>query len=551
MTQELAEPPGAAGSALDTVDLVFVGAGASTAYVLMALLAALGEQPPAEPVRIAVVEREADAFGGVAYGGRAARTSLLITPLRDFLPPGELRLFTAWLADNKHWAFDEFLAVEGVVSPRWWARHADAVARDDFDGLYLPRYLFGTYLAERTRRAIDAAAAAGVAVAEVVQDDVLAARPDDGAYVLTCRGRTLRARRVVLALGCSPVMPRLPDGLTSGAALEDDPFGAGMDAALARVERAVAGAQPADRAPHVVLIGGNAGTMDVLYQLGNSPVVAERAARITVLSPRGELPERIDEARPPADFRAERLRELRDAGTVRAAGVYEAALEDLARGRAAGLSVCDTLRPISDGVVGVLPRLSPDEALDFAGHYGVELGRHQRRAGWEYHEVVDELATTGRLDVVAGSFTGVRPCGAAGVVVELRRDGVDTRLEAPADAVVNCGGAVKHVADAAPSLVAGLIEAGVCRPTRHGTGIAVDETLAAAPGMFVMGPLLAGNMVNGAPVWHMEHCGRISTFGSVLGAELARTLLTPGRPARAEGLPSPDRLSAAQAVSAS
>jgi hypothetical protein len=41
-----------------------------------------------------------------------------------------------------------------------------------------------------------------------------------------------------------------------------------------------------------------------------------------------------------------------------------------------------------------------------------------------------------------------------------------------------------------------------------------------------MGPLLAGNLVHGAPLWHMEHCGRISTFGTAFGRELARDLQT-------------------------
>jgi hypothetical protein len=40
-----------------------------------------------------------------------------------------------------------------------------------------------------------------------------------------------------------------------------------------------------------------------------------------------------------------------------------------------------------------------------------------------------------------------------------------------------------------------------------------------------MGPLLAGNLVNGGPLWHMEHCGRISAYGTGLGADLARSLV--------------------------
>ena len=55
-------------------------------------------------------------------------------------------------------------------------------------------------------------------------------------------------------------------------------------------------------------------------------------------------------------------------------------------------------------------------------------------------------------------------------------------------------------------------------------GIAVGPGLRAADGLYVMGPLLAGNIVQGRPVWHMEHCGRISAYGSRLGRQLAQEL---------------------------
>lgn len=530
MTQEALTAPargaqtrGAAG--FDTHDLVFVGAGASTAYVLIALLTSLAEDPPRTPLRIGVVERAADAFSGIAYGERAARTSLLITPLRDFLPPDQLRLFTDWLAENKHWAFEEFLASEGPVSARWWVRHRAAVEANSFDDLFLPRYIFGDYLVSRTRTAIAAAAAAGLATTEVLQDDVLSIDAGHPTYLLRCRDRVLRAERVVLATGSSPVLPRLPAAESDGrAVLIDSPFDS-MTAALDRIESLVTRQDAAQEPPHIVMIGGNAGTMDMLYQVANLPVIAARGARFTVLSPRGELPERMDAPR--AGFRAELLQALRDQDRVRAAAVYEAAIGDLARGRAAGYSVADTLSPISQGVVGVLPRLSVDEALEFAGHWGVELGRHQRRAGWEYCEVVDELTAQGRLTPVAGSFAGIDGGNGRGVRVLFDdRDGLASELDRPADVVINCGGPAGRLQDTAPSLVAELISSGVCRPTRYGGGIAVDASLEAAPGFFVMGPLLAGNVINGSPVWHMEHCGRISTFGSALGPRLARSLVT-------------------------
>ena len=517
-------------TAADTYDLAFVGAGASTAYVLIALLTSLADDPAPTPLRIGVVERAPDAFSGIAYGGRAARTALLITPLRDFLPPGELRLFTDWLGENKGWAFDEFLAAEGPVSARWWFRHRAAVEADEFEDLFLPRYIFGEYLVRRTRRAIAAAAASGLATTEVIQDDICSIEGGHPEYVLRSHDRVLRAARVVLATGSSPIQSRLPAGEAQECAvLLDNPF-EGMDRALDRIERHVTRHGAGQEPPHIMFIGGNASTMDMLYQVADIPAVAERRTRFTVLSPRGELPELMAQPRSGSAFRAELLQALRSQESIRAAAVYEAAVGDLTRGKDAGYAIADTLKPISDGVVAILPHLSDEEALEFADHWGVEIGRHQRRAGWEYCEVVDELVAQGRLEALAGSFIGVDAADGRGVRVRFERDGVPHELDSPADVVINCAGPPRRVQDTAPSLVAGLISSGVCRATPFGGGIAVDGSMEAAPGFYVMGPLLAGNVIDGSPVWHMEHCGRISAFGSALGPRLARVLVT-GAPA--------------------
>jgi uncharacterized NAD(P)/FAD-binding protein YdhS len=158
----------------------------------------------------------------------------------------------------------------------------------------------------------------------------------------------------------------------------------------------------------------------------------------------------------------------------------------------------------------------------------VEIGRHQRRAGWEYCEVVEELVAEGRLEAVAGTFTQLDGGSGRGARVRLDRAGVAAQLDRPADIVINCAGPAAQLLETAPSLVAGLVSSGVCLPTPFGGGIAVDASLAAAPGLYVMGPLLAGNVLNGSPIWHMEHCGRISAFGSTLGMHLAERLV--GRP---------------------
>lgn len=508
-------------------DLVFVGAGASTSYVLLTLLDALADEPPAEPLRICVVERASDPFTGIPYGTRAARTSLLITALRDFLPDGERARFVEWLAANKDWVFDEFLAGDGPFSRRWWARHEAAVRADDFDDLFLPRYTFGEYLAQRTREAIARAEASSAVRTEVVQDDVVAIEETGGSYLVRCATRTAQSARVVLATGSAPVRPRLRDDAGAvGAALVDDPF-EHMTEAVARIREAVE-KRPDDRPPHVVILGGNAGTMDMLYQLNDLSGAVARRTVFTIVSPSGQLPERVDDQYVPEPFRPERLEELALSGAFDAASIYRAAVADIARGRVAGLSVADTLAPISRAVVQLVRALSEEQALEFADRWGVELGRHQRRAGWEYCEVVEQLVAEDRIRLVGGAFVDVIPNGEQGARVRYEADGNLRELDEPADAVLNCAGPARSLEQTAPPLLAQLITDGLCRPTPSGGGIAVDSSLEAAPGLYVMGPLLAGNMVMGSPVWHMEHCGRISVFGSALGAQLARPLVAAG-----------------------
>lgn len=518
-----APAPAASRHDLPDQDLAFTGAGVSTSYVLLALLRQAIARPPARPLRIAAVERAAEPFGGLPYGDRAARACLLITKLRDFLPDSERQLFSTWLAQQGTTAFQPFLASGGPWAARWWERHHAAIGRGEFDDLFLPRYLFGDHIAARVRQAIADAEQAGVATVAVLRDEVLSVEPVDGGYRLQGAQHAFSTSHLVLATGSAPVQPRMSQHAVPCTVVVDDPF-EHLDRALGRVRDGLASTS-AGRDPVVVILGANASTMDLLYQIDNLGTPEIERATFVVLSPRGELPERMDDVNPSSTFRPRCLDELAAADIVDAATVYAAAVEDIMGARAAGLPVSDTLRPISMGVSRVLPRLSPPEMLDFAGRWGAELGRHQRRAGGEYYEVVDHLAEGGRIRLVAGAFVGLGVGPAGKAVVRFEHAGVVQELGPAVDVVVNCAGPARELRQAQHFLPAQLVDSGVCATTPHGGGIAVDASFQAAPRLFVMGPLLAGNVLDGYPIWHMEHCGRISAYGTALGTSLARTLL--------------------------
>jgi len=132
---------------------------------------------------------------------------------------------------------------------------------------------------------------------------------------------------------------------------------------------------------------------------------------------------------------------------------------------------------------------------------------------------------------VTGSFTGLAVAPDGATHVEFAGPAGPGRLDPPADVVVNCAGPSGDVRVAAPPLLDQLLREGVCGASRHGAGIAVGAGMQAAEGLYVMGPLLAGNLLQGGPVWHMEHCGRIISYGTRLGRQLAGDLCASRRPA--------------------
>ena len=513
----------------DFHDLVFVGSGASASYTVLKLLELLGRadsRPAARPFTIAIVERVPDQFGGLPYGRRSGFTSLIITSLRDFLPPAELANFSQWLSANKASVFDEFLSAGGQLSQAWWSRHSDAMGNNEWEGLYVPRYVFGRYLTDRLTAAIEHARTSGTAEVRLIHDEIRSIAADGTGYVLHGAHRDLQASRVVLTLGTPPTLRRLagvdePRGLV----LIDDLFEPSLTTNLARIVAAADDMAASERPLNVLVIGGNASTMEAIYQLSDVAVGRLRGASISVVTPRGELPERLVPAGAPANFVARSLQSLQalqgsDGLTARA--ICEAGVADTQLAHRDGLTVSDALVATGPLVGALVRRLTRDESEEWAGNWGMQLGRFQRRAGPEYCDVVDELTAGGRLHFIAGAFSGI---GVDGRITFVDSDGVSQRSVTPFDAVINCSGFTTLSQLGADSLLGGLLEKGLISTTRWGRGIAVDDSLSAAPGMYVMGPLLAGNVIASGAIWHMEHCGRIIAYAAVL-AETLTSLLT-------------------------
>lgn len=498
----------------ETYDLVFVGTGISNTFTLVELLARL-EQQAAPFARVLLIDKDPDFFKGVPYGTRSGDLGLIISRLSDFLPATQLPPFAEWLAANRGQAFARFFDLGGDFVENWRSAHWPDVEAGAIADLYLPRYVFGLYFEHIARRAIDRAHEQGVASCETVVGEVVDLERTDDGFTVVSRGpdgREVRvdAHRVVLGLGSTPSKRLLEPqaGASSGCAPIDDPFDPGIADMLVKIRDAVG--QANGERGRVFIIGSNAGALDVIFNLMNDPAIAAAIRQIDVLSRSGKFPELFYAhlAGSVPTFASPALKELAGRDSILADDILEAVRQDIDSAHQDGLTITDTFWEISVGFNSLLDRLSAHEKARFASDTGPRIGTLRRRVGQDYWGVVDGLIREGRLLV---SQSLVPAASGAGDF------GRDDLL-----AIVNCSGSEPLSAPELHSaLMRSLLERGWLRPSGSDFGIRVSDDLETdTPGLYLIGPMLTGNVLRGGPEWNLEHCGRISQFARQLATHL-------------------------------
>ncbi|HVH13003.1 MAG TPA: hypothetical protein VM759_08125, partial [Longimicrobium sp.] len=160
----------------------------------------------------------------------------------------------------------------------------------------------------------------------------------------------------------------------------------------------------------------------------------------------------------------------------------------------------------------------------FLGLAAALLLRILRRTGGPYARAASLLDVHGRLERIAGSVREVNADGRTGFV--LLRDGRPPETLDGALAIINCTGSARLDDDPRPlmrSILAG--GATIARVTPSGRGLVVSARFEASPGVFVMGPLLAGYTHRDLHVWRLEVVARIESLAPRLARILARRLL--------------------------
>jgi uncharacterized NAD(P)/FAD-binding protein YdhS len=398
--------------------------------------------------RIVIAEPKRKLGRGIAYGA-CGPNHLLNVPVSRMevgLTPG----FAEWLAQRR-------------------ASIAEALVESSLDlqAAYVPRRLFGDYIEEQVKAALDTKALVGLTA---VRGEVVRLLNGRRGVLLT-DGREIAADIVVLAMGnLPPVAPAGPDRwLYDSGFFIPDPW-------------AIDAFSDLDPAEPLLLVGAGLTMVDVAIRLAQEG----HRGKIVAISRRGLVPRTHQSGGAWSEFLHDKI----PASPLTLTKIMRA---EIARAATKGIPwqrVFDAARP---AVASIWNGWSEFSRRQFLRHLRPRWDVHRHRMAPRISETLDQLQARGALEILAGRVGGYKPAGPL-VDVALRLKNGATR-NFSAGHVINCTGPGGDFGKIANPLIADLRERHLAVPDALGVGLetkdcaVIDGAGNASSWLFALGPL--------------------------------------------------------------
>lgn len=511
-------------------DLTFIGSGISSSFTLLNYLNLIDNEDSFDKIKIDIIEKSGEFFTGIPYGFRSGFSVLLITSLRDFLPEPELTNFIFWLNNNKKWLLDKYRKEGGKLSEKWLKKHSNEIENNDWKDLFIPRAFFGKYLQEKLKRKIELLEIDDKIEVKYITDKVVDINKNDNDFSIKLKNQEdVKSKRIILSIGSLPIKYIFGNKSlieNENLLLVNNPYKPNLTETLNKIVN-FTNTFDNSKKINVLIVGTNASGLELLYKLNDDIDISERIDKFTFLSTQGLIPNAtVDEERK-AKFIPKHLISLESESKLTAKIIADAAFKDLDYAEEIQLGAASTVGKISKAFGTLLSKLDEIELKEFACKYGNEIGRRQRCAGEHYLNTIDKLIKEKRFNHIAGRFSGL-----------IEKNGefflkyLDTKTKQnieekePIHLIINCIGSMRYNDDNAPSIIKTMIDKNFAIPNSSSIGFDVNSNFEASDKLHIMGPLLAGNIIDQKPIWHVEHCGRIIWLSNLLAQKIYNTQLS-------------------------
>lgn len=518
---------------MTTYDVVIVGSGIACSMTLCHLVECLTKRPTRNKLlRICVIEKEEECWSGIPYGRRSTIGALAFQKLKEFLDEPERSNYIEWLAANAESWLTTLRKCGGPSADKWISNNQSLIEQNRWEELYLPRFLFGLYVSNRTVRAVQELSKRGIATVTVSHGEAIeASRVPGGPFTIAVDGNggahfQVHGLRVVLAMGSPPQRSIHNCGLDgqNGYVHIDDLYSPSEDVNLRRIQQTLSQSEDKDRA-NILIVGSNASALEVLYLITYRRDIRDLIKSVVVLSRSGKLPYNICEGT--VSFGLVALHSVCELPHLSAADVMAAIRSDVQRAEELKLNVADLRDAVGAAVSRAIAMLDIREQERFVCEHGVHYSRLMRRAGRDTRNAADELARVGILTTLKGEFRRLdpSPSGAGPKVATYAVAGCESEITYPVpfSVTINCGG-FEELECCSSRLINSLISNRLCRVNTTKRGFFVNERLEASDQCYVIGPLLGGNFNSSCRFWHVESASRISGLAKLLAESLSSNI---------------------------
>lgn len=455
--------------------IAIVGGGFSGTVLAVNLL----RRASAEPLRIVLIERGTEIGRGVAYQSGAYPHLLNVPAARMSALTDEPLQFVRF------------------------AQQRDATCRPEH---FLPRRLYGEYLQQLLRLAVEQAPSHVSLERVTAQADAIYRIDPTGPYLVNLSNQQrILANDVVLANGDPPPTdPACASGIAEHPAYVCNPF---RDAAL----------RPETQ--RLLLIGSGLTMADVaIAAAALNPDIEIHAISRHGLMPAAQAS--VSQAAVPGDLLSRlNLKDLSARGVLRA---FRALLSDMS-GREVDWR--DTINVARQAVPEVWSALPQRERARFLRHLRTHWDVHRHRMPPKINAELSRLRQQGQLHIHAGRLLPMRASGRR-IEVSWRVRGSNILAGRSVDRVVNCAGTDRRLSRTNEPLLKGLLADGLAVPDPLGLGWRTDERGAlvdrdglAADHLFYLGPMLRAKFWEATAVGelrgHAERLAQVLTAHSM------------------------------------
>ena len=505
-----------------TSNITFIGSGISTSFSIISFLDLISnETHHNSKISINIIEKYSEFNLGIPYGSRSGFSPLLITSLKNFLIEPERSLFIKWLNNNKTWLLKEFEKEGGVLSKKWMINNEASIKNNEWEDLFIPRRFFGCYIDLKVTNKIKEVTEKGLIDVNFVNGEVVDIEKSKNYYKILLKDHSeIDSKKVILSAGSLP-----KQNLWGNKDFIEDknlmfinnPYKPNLGVVLNKMDDFIR--NRASKTTKILIVGANASALELIYKINDFSKEKYTNAHFTFLSTQGKIPDASIDLERQKLFSPSHLNELIKNKNLTAKLIAEATYKDLDVADKINLGAASTVDIVSRSFGVLLENLSSKELEVFACKYGNEIGKRQRCAGLHYTNVIDALEKQNKFEHIAGRFNSLSHDKANG---DYRLKYLDTTTqkekthEEPFHIIINCVGSKTLKDKDIPTLHQNLIKKKYCIPNESTIGFHVNEYLEASENLHIMGPMLAGNVINNKAVWHVEHCGRIIGISKIL-----------------------------------